>query len=102
MVSVLDFDLNSQPRIGILPRKGVKVSLSPLSISYMPPITVVSPSLTRISVVASLFSMAGVPVAPLNVRLGLFLLALIYIDSLPSPVTCGVTVRLRLASTNCV
>src|SRR5512138_954153 len=63
----------------------------------MPPITVVSPFFTTSSVVASFLLIGGG--VPLPTEL---LDALIFIETLPSDVMCGVTSRVRAASTNSV
>src|ERR1700687_709360 len=64
----------------------------------MPPITVVSPSLTRTSVLASRRLIDGWPLAPVSCGLGWLLVALIFIWIEPSWVTCAVTLSSSLAS----
>src|SRR5881394_2230412 len=68
----------------------------------MPPMTVVSSSLTSTSVLASRRVMDGCPLAPVSCGLGWLLVALIFIWMEPSCVTCGVTRSSRRASTKVV
>ena len=64
--------------------------------------TAVSPSRTSIVVLASFFKIVGSPRAPVLTKSGSFLVTLIVSMTVPSLVTCGLTARLNLASTNCV
>src|SRR2546427_154230 len=93
--------LNSQPRKGIRLNHGTPWVESLRVSSKIPPITVVSPSRRRISVVASFLSSVGPAVtvmAPMA-----FLVTLISRRTvLAWGITCGVTFRVSVASTNVV
>src|SRR2546425_3652891 len=93
--------LNSQPRKGMRLNHGMPWVESLRVSSKIPPITVVSPSLRRISVVASFLSMVGPAFeteAPME-----FLVTLISRRTvLAWGITCGVTFKASVASTNVV
>ena len=85
--------------MGISLKNGIPLVASLLSSITMPPITAVSPSFTIISVDASFLLMLGVPDALRKEPIE-FLLALIFILTLPSGVICGVTMSSSVASIN--
>src|SRR3990170_5542172 len=99
--SMTDLLLKNHPSTGMSFRKGMPFSWLFLSVMTIPPMTVVSPSLTRTSVMDSFLFMEGLPSLVVKVPIE-FLDAFIFIITLPSGVMCGVTVRLRLASTKVV
>src|SRR3989304_5373483 len=100
LVDVFVYFLKKYPRTGILESQGTAAWLSFRVTWRMPPITAVSPSRTRTSVVAFFLLMAGCPVAPTSPWESFF--ASSFMMTLPSGVMWGVTLRLKVASTNWV
>src|SRR3972149_4923473 len=100
LLEELVFFWKRYPRIGILDSQGTAAWSSFRVTCRIPPITAVSPSRISTSVVAFFLLMAGCPVAPTSPWESFF--ASSFMMTLPSGVMWGVTLRLKVASTNWV
>ena len=98
--SVLFLLLNKFPTTGTLPNPGVFVLVLLMVFFLIPPITTISPSLTKSFVVISFVEIPGSS-APAIV-FGASLLTWISNRTFPSPMILGVTVKESAASLNSV
>ena len=87
--------------MGMLDKPGMPARLDWMLRLYRPPITTVSPSLTNMSVLASRVVIVGMPLT-CWVKSASFFVAVIFIPMNSLGVTCGVTFKTILASTNSV
>src|SRR2546422_322872 len=94
--------LNSQPRKGMGLNQGMPWVESLRVSSKIPPRTVVSPSRRRISVVASFFSIVGPAVAVTTAPMEFLVTLISRRTVLAWRITCGVTFKASVASTNVV
>ena len=98
--SVLLLPLNKLPSTGTLLNPGVLVRVSFIVFFLIPPITTISPSLTKSLVIISFVEMPGSS-APAIV-FGASLFTFISNKTFPSPMMLGVTVNESAASLNSV
>ena len=98
-MSCLFLLLNKLPKTGTLLTPGVPLLVSEMIFFLIPPITTISPSLTKSLVIISFVFILGSSASPAT---AVSLLTLISKSTFPSPMMLGVTVNESAASLNSV